>query len=123
MTKLLLDQDIYLSTFRFLSQSEHEVIRASELGLSRAPDSQLLRTAHELNCIFITRDSDYGRLVFLHRFDAGVIYLRMRPATQDDVHAELARVLNKYSFNELRNAFVVVEQGGHRYRHLPASSA
>ena len=82
----------------------------------------LLRTAHELNCIFITRDSDYGRLVFLHRFDAGVIYLRMRPATQDDVHAELARVLNKYAFNNLRNAFVVVEPGGHRYRRLPEST-
>jgi hypothetical protein len=34
------------------------------------------------------------------------------------VHQELETVLNTYSEEELRKAFVVVEPGGHRFRRV-----
>jgi hypothetical protein len=34
-------------------------------------------------------------------------------------HQELARVLSLYSEDQLKNAFVVVEAGRHRFRILP----
>jgi hypothetical protein len=43
-----------------------------------------------------------------------VIYLRIVPATQHAVHAELERVLQLYSEVELRAAFVVIEPGRRR---------
>jgi predicted nuclease of predicted toxin-antitoxin system len=117
--KFLLDQDVYGLTARFLRGLEHDVFTASELGLSRAQDIELLKKAKELNRIFVTRDRDFGELVFVERLGSGVIYLRMLPSTQDAVHEELKRLLTLYTEPELKKAFIVVEPGRHRFRRLP----
>ena len=116
--KFLLDQDVYASTARFLNGLGHDAVPVFKLGLSQADDSDLLKTAREQVRIFISRDRDFGGLVFLQDLGAGVIYLRMLPSTQNAVHQELARVLNEHSEIELRQAFVVVEPGRHRFRKL-----
>lgn len=116
--KFLLDQDVYASTFQFLTDLGHDVVTAYKLGLSRAGDAELLRIAHEQSRLFITRDRDFGELVYVHDSGTGVIYLRITPSILDSVHQELARVLKEHSENELKHAFVVVEPGRHRFRKL-----
>jgi predicted nuclease of predicted toxin-antitoxin system len=117
--KFLLDQDVYASTARFLSGLGHDVVPVAQIGLSQADDSELLRIAQEQNRIFVTRDRDFGGLVFVKNLGVGVIYLRILPSTQNVVHNELERVLRSYSEDELRTAFVVIEPGRHRFRKLP----
>jgi len=117
--KFLLDQDVYLATERFLSELGHDVGPLAQLGLARADDAELLRLAQVQGYVFVTRDRDYGNLVFVQSLGAGVIYLRMLPSTQTAVHKQLIRVLDSYSETELRGAFVVVEPGGYRFRRLP----
>lgn len=117
--KFLLDQDVYAVTARLLYALGHDVVLAAELGLAQADDSDLLQTAREQNRIFVTRDRDFGRLVFVQALGIGVIYLRLLPSTQEAVHTELQRILEPYSETELRAAFVVVEPGRHRFRKLP----
>jgi predicted nuclease of predicted toxin-antitoxin system len=78
----------------------------------------LLRVAHERGRIFVTRDRDFGALVFVQGSGPGVIYLRMLPSTQNAVHVELERVLTLYSEPELQESFVVIEPGRHRNRRL-----
>ena len=114
--KFLLDQDVYATTLRFLSGLGHDVIPVAQIGLARATDEDLLKTAHDQNRIFVTRDRDFGNLVFVKGLGAGVLYLRILPSTQNAVHGELERVLKTYSEDELKNAFVVIEAGGHRFR-------
>ena len=116
--KFLLDQDVYALTERFLREQGYDVVTASQLGLSRASDSDLLKTASEQRRIFVTRDRDYGNLVFVHSAGSGVIYLRLLPSTIKDVHAELKKVLETYNETELEKAFVVVEQHRHRIRKI-----
>ena len=116
--KFLLDQDVYASTNRLLSGLGHDVVTASQLALNQADDAELLRVAQEQGRIFVTRDRDFGALVFVHGSGAGVIYLRMLPSTVQGVHAELERVLPLYSEQELQCAFVVIEPGRHRIRRL-----
>ena len=116
--KFLLDQDVYALTERFLRELGYDVITASELGLSRAIDVDLLKTAGEQGRFFVTRDRDYGNLVFVHNAGSGVIYLRILPSTIDDVHAELKKVLETYSEAELATTFVVVEKNRHRIRKI-----
>jgi predicted nuclease of predicted toxin-antitoxin system len=116
--KFLLDQDVYAITARFLGSLGYDVVLAADLGLSRADDKTLLDKAHELERIFVTRDRDYGNLVFVQGAGAGVIYLRMLPSTFDKVHAELKKVLSEYPVDELAKAFVVVETKGHRIRRI-----
>lgn len=116
--RFLLDQDVYEVTVRYLSELGHDVTRASELGLARAEDETLLKVAQERECIFVTRDRDYGALVFIRRILTGVIYLRMMPLTQAAVHQELAKVLAIYSEGKLRQSYIVIDASGHRIRDL-----
>ena len=116
--KFLLDQDVYATTLRFLSGLGYDVVPVAQIGLSRADDSDLLMKAQEQDRIFVTRDRDFGGLVFVSGLGAGVIYLRMLPSTQNVVHEELKKILTSYSEDELKRAFVVVEPGRHRFRRL-----
>lgn len=116
--KLLLDQDIYLITTRYLIERGYDVITASQIGLSRASDEELLIMAQEDGRIFLTRDRDFGNLVFTKAIGSGVIYLRMLPSAMDAVHNVLLTVLENHSEETLMNSFVVVEAKGYRIRKL-----
>jgi predicted nuclease of predicted toxin-antitoxin system len=114
--KFLADQDVYAATIGVLRGLGHDVATAAQLGLAQAEDAELLRVAHQDSRIFVTRDRDFGVLVFVHGSGPGVIYLRILPSTQAAVHAELARVLSLYTEPELQASFVVVEPERHRMR-------
>lgn len=116
--RLLLDQDVYEITYRFLVGLGHDVAKVSELGMATADDEHNLRKASELGRVFVTRDRDYGNLVFIRQMKIGVIYLRILPTNSGAVHSELDRVLNLYDESELTSAFVVVEAGRHRFRRI-----
>lgn len=114
--KFLIDQDVYASTSKLLKDHGHDVVTASELGLHQAEDSMLLQLAHEQSRILVTRDRDYGGLIFLTNDSSGVIYLRVEPFTVAAVHTELERVLSLYDEIELLQVFCVIEPGRHRIR-------
>ena len=116
--KFLADQDVYALSVRFLRGLGHDVVTAAEIGLSRAPDTTLLGRASQEGRVFVTRDKDFGGLVFVERLGKGVILLRTSPSTLRGTHEELGRVLATYSETELASAFVVVEPGQHRFRKL-----
>jgi predicted nuclease of predicted toxin-antitoxin system len=118
--KFLLDHDVYAITARFLRDLDpHDVVVAGEVGYARATDAELLNIAQKQARILVTRDRDFGGLVFVKRAGSGVIYLRLMPSTTNIVHHELGEVLQSYSEAELQQAFVVVEPGRHRFRKLP----
>lgn len=117
--RFLADQDVYAITTRFLKGREHDVLTAFEAGLAQAEDVALLAAAQSQRRLLVTRDRDFGSLVFAQGRRAGVIFLRMFPGTANAVHAELQRVLSLYSEEDLRESFVVVEPGRHRIRRPP----
>ena len=116
--KFLADQDVYALSTRFLRGLGHDVITAAEIGMSRAADTALLGRAGQEGRIFVTRDKDFGGLVFLGHLGKGVILLRISPSTLHGTHEELRKVLVTYSEAELASAFVVIEPGQHRFRKL-----
>jgi len=120
--RFLTDQDVYAASVQFLRNLGHDVATAAERGLSRSADSELLLLSHNDGRIFVTRDRDYGALVFVHSMSGGVIYLRILPSTLNAVHAELERVLQIYDESELQSAFIVVEPGRHRIRRAASDS-
>ena len=121
--RLLADQDVYDLTVRFLRGLGHDVATAAEKGMSQSVDADLLRAAQAEGRVFVTRDRDFGGLVFVQALGTGVLYLRALPSTLQAVHAELGRVLSLYDQEELKGAFVVVEPGRHRVRRASASGA
>ena len=113
---LLADHDVWAVTLDLLRADGHDVVTAADLDLARAPDRRLLREAAERNRLLLTRDRDFGRLVFAAGHPAGILFLRITPGTQDAVHEELRRVLDTHTFDDLRHALTVVEPGQHRIR-------
>jgi predicted nuclease of predicted toxin-antitoxin system len=116
--RFLLDQDVYALTARFLRELGHDVVTAAELGLARAPDTALLARAGQEGRLFVTRDKDFGGLVFVGHLGKGVIFLRIGPSTIQATHAELKSILQTHTESELAGAFIVVEPGRHRFRTL-----
>lgn len=116
--KLLLDQDVYETTARFLISIGHDVLRIAELSMATARDEENLSKSIELERIFVTRDRDYGNLVFVKGIQCGVLYLRILPSDMESVHKELQRVLEIYDENELKDTFVVIESQRHRFRKI-----
>ncbi len=53
--RMLLDQDVYAVTARFLAQAGHDIVLAAELGLSRADDETVLQAAQDQRRLFVTR--------------------------------------------------------------------
>ena len=115
----LADQDVYASTVALLREHGRDVLTARKAALSTATDRQVLARASQKGRILITRDRDFGALVFLRRIGAGVLYLRMSPEHVPDTHAQLLRVLEHHEEGELAAAFVTVEPGRYRLRRLP----
>src|SRR5262245_13453414 len=116
--KFLTDHDVYAVTSNFLKGLGHDVVGAFQLGLASAADAELLKVAQDQERILVTRDRDYGALVFAQGQATGVIYLRILPSSTKAVHDELARVLTIHSEQELKTSFVVIEPGRHRIRKL-----
>lgn len=115
--RFLADQDVYQVTVDLLRSLEHDVQRASDVGLARATDEEMLSYALAEDRILVTRDKDFGALVFVHVTEhSGVILLRLTPQTMSETHRELIRLLDAHTVDELRRRFVTVELGRHRIR-------
>ncbi|MDD5204298.1 MAG: DUF5615 family PIN-like protein [Desulfobacterales bacterium] len=119
--RFLADNDVWKKTIDLLRTWGHEVVTAREISLSDASDRELLAKAAEDNRLLITRDSDFGALVFLGKAaHNGVILLRIAPETTIEVHQELRVLLDKHREDHLRRCFTTVEPGRHRIRQIPA---
>ncbi|WP_022853361.1 DUF5615 family PIN-like protein [Thermodesulfatator atlanticus] len=115
--KFLLDQNIYHKTEIFLKNLGYDVLTLRELGLHKAADEELILYVRKLNRILITRDKDFGHLVFVKDMKAGVILLKLNPGNLERVHHILNKVL-KTQKERLNSAFVVVSSSGYRIRWL-----
>ena len=117
--RFLVDQDVYAITVNWLRESGHDVVTAKEINMERASDEDLLRKAKESSRLFLTRDKDFGTLVFLkEELSSGVILLRMTPKAVEAVHRVLNRLLSYHKEEELIYLFCVVEPNRYRIRHL-----
>ena len=119
MMRILTDQDVYKVTVDELMEWGHDVLTAKDMGLERSSDEILLNKAKEMKRLLVTRDKDFGSLVFLREeLSTGVILLRITPKTVEDIHRELRRLFQEYSEYELKCLFCVVEPYRYRIRRL-----
>lgn len=115
--KFLTDQDVYQLTVGFIKSLGHEVIRVQDVGLASAPDEKILAYALSRKLILVTRDNDYGTLVFFeYKKYYGVIFLKIEPKYVNIVHNELKQIFKDHLKEEFINSFITVEPGRHRIK-------
>jgi len=118
----LADHDVYFVTVQWIRQEGHDVITAKELGMHEADDVDLLAKAKTLDRLFMSRDKDFGALVFLRAISSpGVIFLRVTPTEVEEVNRELRRLLREQTEEVLKKSYCVVEPHRYRIRRLPFS--
>jgi len=117
--RLFADQDVWRVTVGLLRQWGHDVVTAEEVGMSRSSDKEVLLYCKSKNRILVTRDKDFGHLVFAGRVPCkGVVLLRITPWNADKVHVELKRILDNHKESEIQRSFTIVEPSRHRIRKL-----
>lgn len=80
--RLLIDVNIEQAIIEWLRSQGHDLLLARE-AFPRAEDEELLQLASTSSRVVITKDKDFGDLIFRdHRVCQGVILLRLRAIEQ-----------------------------------------
>ena len=104
----------------WLRGQDHDALHASELGLDRAPDSEILRTAADTERVVMTADLDFPRLLAsLGASGPGLILIRGGNHSERESLDCLSRVLSVIASQDLPDSIIVVDQRKIRRRRLP----
>lgn len=115
--KLLADENIEQAMIDWLRHNDHDVIWAAEDMVS-SPDRQLLELASSSSRILLTRDLDFGELVYREkRISTGIILLRISANNQSDrlmIFSNMWSEIEKHA----QNNFLVITKYRIRIRPL-----
>jgi predicted nuclease of predicted toxin-antitoxin system len=106
--RLFLDQMFRVEMAEELRALGHDVVRAVEVGLSRADDAEILTQATVQQRVLITLDAHFGdwAILPLHSH-GGVIRVKVHPTSTGNVLRVLLPLLSGRSESEFRDHLVV----------------
>jgi predicted nuclease of predicted toxin-antitoxin system len=109
--KLYLDQMLRLDVAEALKKEGYDVARASETGLARADDHQILQKAISEDRILITLDEHFGDWVILPLSrHPGVIRLKIHPATSENAIKILLPFLRLHKPEQFTNHLLILSE-------------
>ena len=92
-----------------LRKEGYDVVRAFEVGQSRADDAEILKSTISEKRILITLDEHFGDWVILPlSAHPGVIRIKIHPATSNNVLSLLVPFLKKHKPEELKDYLVIL---------------
>lgn len=107
--RLYLDQMFRAELANQLRARGHDVVRAAEVGQSRADDAQILERAVRDQRVLVTLDEHFGDWAVLPLSEHnGVIRVKAHPPTVDNVAALLLPLLAGRSAADFQNRLVIV---------------
>jgi len=116
--KFFLDSNMPNSAREVFKKFNFGAAHASDVGLSAAPDKQILDFAVKNDCILVTRDLDFANTM-LYPFSAhkGIMVLRLpNYFTAVQINNALLTFLNEVDPKEIANAITILEAGKYRIR-------
>jgi len=109
--KFYLDQMFSLEVSQALRKDGYDIIRASETGLARADDQEILQKAISENRILITLDEHFGDWVILPLSShPGVIRLKIHPTTSENILKILIPFLSRHVQEKFNHLVIVSEK-------------
>jgi predicted nuclease of predicted toxin-antitoxin system len=118
--KFLVDVPLSPGLAAWLGDQGHDAVHAADLGLSRAPDTEIMARAVQEACTIVTADLDYPRLLALAQAtEPSLILFRDGDWSDADVIARLAEVLGALTDSDIARSIIVVERDRVRRRRLP----
>jgi predicted nuclease of predicted toxin-antitoxin system len=121
--RFLVDMPLSPELCVWLQSLGHDAVHANDLGMSQAPDVEILRRAAEAGRVIVTADLDFPRLLsMVNASGPGLILLRGGNYSEAESRACVQRVLMQISHDDLPCSIVVVEPHKVRRRGLPIQS-
>ena len=118
--RALLDQGIPLTAAVLLRAAAVDALHASEVGLSTAPDSDILEWCRANAAIAVTLDADFHSQIALSGLAVpSVIRIRQQGLRGGDVARLLREILENYRESLSSGALISVKSGRLRLRRLP----
>ena len=109
--KIYMDQMFGIDVAEALHGEGYDIVRASEIGQSRADDEQILQKAIAENRILITLDEHFGDWVILPlKRHPGVIRIKASPTTSKNVLDILLPFLRMHSSEQFKDRLVILSQ-------------
>ena len=109
--KLYLDQMFKLDVAQALREQGFNVLRASETGLARADDLQILEKAVSEDRILITLDEHFGDWAVLPLSNhPGVIRIKVNPTTSKKVIKLLTQFLHNHKSEQFKDHLVILSE-------------
>ena len=100
-----------LEVSQALRKDGYDIIRASETGLARADDQEILQKAISENRILITLDEHFGDWVILPLSShPGVIRLKIHPTTSENILKILIPFLSRHVQEKFKDHLVIVSE-------------
>ena len=118
--KFLVDMPLSPTVAKWLRDQGHDAVHASDIGLFRAPDTEIMERAKNENRTILTADLDYPHLLALSKAsEPSVILFRDGNWSDADVHERLRTILASLTEAEIVDSIIVVERERIRRRRLP----
>ncbi|MGH8770902.1 MAG: DUF5615 family PIN-like protein [Burkholderiales bacterium] len=120
MNRLLLDQGLPRSAAQALRKAGWDVSHASEIGLSRASDLEILAQSRLQTRVCVTLDADFHALLAISGANSpSAIRIRQQGLTGERLASLLQRIWPRIEQALTHGALVTVTQRALRIRELP----
>jgi len=120
--KFLVDMPLSPELAASLRNQGHDAVHAADLGLSRAPDLEILGRAKQEGRTIVTADLDYPRLLALAQAtNPSLILFRDGNWSDAEVVARMGEILQALRPADLAQSIIVVDRDRVRRRRLPIS--
>lgn len=116
--RFLADENIYQEVNEYLRELGHNVESPKGLGLFGILDEKILDLAIKKNYIFITQDLDFSDIRFLPKKNSGIIVIRVKPATGENIKKALKEFLKIIKPIQIRNSLIILEEDKFRIRKI-----
>ncbi|MFY9270124.1 MAG: DUF5615 family PIN-like protein [Candidatus Manganitrophaceae bacterium] len=118
--KFLIDMPLSPTLAAWLKEQGHDAVHASNIGLHRAPDAEIMKRAQSEQRIVITADLDYPRLLAMTQATGpGLILFRGGDYSEQESLERLKQTFETIPDTLLPDSIIVIEKKRIRRRSLP----
>ena len=118
--KILVDMNLSPLWVQALEEHGFTAIHWSSVGDGRAPDSEVMKWAHENDHIVFTNDLDFGAILANTRATApSVIQVRAQDVSPEHLSELVARALRQHEEALQQGALISIDEARLRSRILP----
>ncbi len=118
--RFLVDMPLSPKLAAWLTANGHDTIHASQAGLSQAADKEILQHAAAEQCIILTADLDFPRLLALqHSGGPGLVLFRSGEWSEAECVERLSRAFQLLPDQAFSDSVIVIEKHRIRRRSLP----